>query len=317
MIRRIFAAAALAVLAVLTGISLVSAEAGLSLPPKLVVLFGFLFIAAAAVRLGVTWLRYPLLIASIAYLGFFEGSCLCPNGALQNIPLFLGQGKAAAVGIYLLEITVLLAVVFVLGNLYCGWVCHKGGVQEFLFRPRWAIRVPPRLDAVLRHGRAALLAFIVVYPLIAQKKFFNQVDPFKALFNLRGSPALLAALGLTLVASVFIYRPFCRYVCPFGALAGAVGAVGLSRIKIGESCTACRQCAKACPAGALSVRRNGQKIETEFRGDLCLACLECRKACPRDGIEAVCGSRPSVPAFHLARSRMREAISTRLTNSAR
>ena len=133
MIRRVFAVAALLVLAVLTGISLSASDAGLSLPPELVALFGLLFIAAAAARLGLSWLRYPLLIASIAYLGFFEGSCLCPNGSLQNIPLFLSQSKAAAVGIYLLEITVLLADIFVFGNLDCVWVCPKGGVRSLCF----------------------------------------------------------------------------------------------------------------------------------------------------------------------------------------
>jgi polyferredoxin len=295
MIRRIFAAAALLVLAVLTGISLSASDAGWSLPPKLIVLFGLLFVAAAASRLGLSWLRYPLLLASIAYLGFFEGSCLCPNGSLQNIPLFLSQSKSAAVGIYLLEITVLLAVIFVFGNLYCGWVCHKGGIQEFLFRPRWAVRMPPRLDAALRHGRWALLALIVIYPLIAHEKFFNKVDPFKALFNLRGSPALLAFLGLVLAASVFLYRPFCRYLCPFGALAGAVGALGLFRLRVGADCTACRLCAKACSAGALTIRKSSVGAESVHRPELCLACMECRKACPRGAMEAGFDPMSKVP----------------------
>lgn len=291
MSRRVFAAAALAVLAILAGISLSAAESGWSLPPKLVVLFGLLFIAAAASRLGLIWLRYPLLIASIAYLGFYEGSCLCPNGSLQNIPLFLSQSKAGAIGIYLLEVAVLLAVIFVFGNLYCGWVCHKGGVQEFLFRPRWSVRVPARLDSILRQMRWVLLALILIYPLIAHEKLFNKVDPFKALFNLRGGPLLLVFLGLTLFASIFLYRPFCRYVCPFGALAGTVASLGLFGLKVGSSCTSCRLCAKACPAGALSVRRQGEKAEAVHRPELCLACMECRKACPRGAVET-CSGRP-------------------------
>lgn len=289
MIRRLFAAAALAVLALLAGISLSAGDSGWSLPPKLLVLFGLLFIAAAAARLGLIWLRYPLLIASVAYLGFYEGSCLCPNGSLQNIPLFLSQSKAGAVGIHLLEIAVLLAVIFVFGNLYCGWVCHKGGIQEFLFRPRWAVRVPPKLDAALRRGRWAILALIIAYPLIAHEKLFHKIDPFKALFNLRGGALLLAFLGATLAASIFLYRPFCRYICPFGALAGAVASLGLFRLKAGSGCTACRLCAKACPTGALSIRKGDGRPETVHRPELCLACLECRKSCPRGAVETCFG----------------------------
>lgn len=295
MTRRIFAAAALITLAVLAGISLSSSDSGWSLPPKLIVLFGLLFIAAAAVRMGLFWLRYPLLIAAVSYLGFFEGSCLCPNGSLQNIPLFLSQSKAGEIGIYLLEIAVLLAVIFVFGNLYCGWVCHKGGIQEFLFRPRWAVRVPPKLDAALRNGRWAILALIIAFPLIAHEKFFNKVDPFKALFNLRGGALLLAFLGLTLVASVFFYRPFCRYICPFGALAGAVASLGLFRLKAGPECTACRLCAKACSAGALTIRKEGGRTEAVHKPELCLACMECRRACPRGAVEACFGGATAAP----------------------
>lgn len=285
MSRQIFTIISLAVLATLTGISLSSPHSGFSLPPKLIVLFGLLFMAAAAVRLGVYWLRYPLLIASIAYLGFYEGSCLCPNGSLQNIFLFLGQSKLASIGLYLLEISVLLGIIFMFGNLYCGWICHKGGVQEFLFRPRWAVRLPQRLDNILRHGRTALLIFVIFYPLIAHQKFFNKIDPFKALFNLRASIGLLILLAMTLVASVFIYHPFCRYVCPFGVVASWVNAAGLFRIKAGEGCVACRLCVKACPTGALSISRNGTSVETDFKSELCLSCLECRKSCLRGRLD--------------------------------
>lgn len=305
MSRRLFTALSLAVLAILTGISLTSSNSGFSPPPKLIVLFSLIFIAAAAIRLSVYWLRYPLLITSIAYLGFYEGSCLCPNGSLQNIFLFLGQSKMALIGLYLLEISVLLSLIFLFGNLYCGWVCHKGGIQEFLFKPRWAIRVPLWLDNILRHGRIALLIFIIFYPLLAHQKFFNKIDPFKALFNLRGSLGLLIFLGITLIASVFIYRPFCRYFCPFGVLASWVNAAGLFRIKAGESCVACRLCVKTCPTGALSISRKGASVETDFKPELCFSCLECRKSCLRGRLkiqwgQEVVAPRPTEPVMDRA-----------------
>ena len=101
------------------------------LPTKLIVLFGLLAAAALAYRFRLAWLRFPILLISVGYLGFFEGSCLCPNGAMQNIALAAGNSTLTMAGIYFLEIGVLFAAILLFGNIYCGWVCHKGGVRSF------------------------------------------------------------------------------------------------------------------------------------------------------------------------------------------
>ncbi|MBN2206001.1 MAG: 4Fe-4S binding protein [Candidatus Aminicenantes bacterium] len=260
------------------------------LPAKIVVLFGLLGASALAFHFRQAWLRFPILIASVGYLGFFEGSCLCPNGALQNIALNAGLSQLAKTGLYVLEIGVIFTVILLFGNLYCGWVCHKGGIQEFLYRRSFRIRIPARVDRALRGLRFVVLGFALAYPVLKGEKLFVKIDPFKALFNLDGNVPLLAFLGVTLLASVFIHRPFCRYVCPFGAVAGAVNALSLFRLNADGRCTSCAVCAKACPAGAIRVDRGAGRMIVDKT--VCLSCLECARACPKGCLDGSDALRP-------------------------
>ncbi|MBN1940529.1 MAG: 4Fe-4S binding protein [Candidatus Aminicenantes bacterium] len=253
------------------------------LPAKLIVLFGLLAASVLAVRFRLAWLRFPILLISVGYLGFYEGSCLCPNGSMQNIALAAGNSTLAKAGIYVLEIGVLFAVILLFGNIYCGWVCHKGGIQEFLFRRSRGLRLPERLDRNLRLLRYPLLVLILAYPVLKGEKIFNKIDPFKVLFNLAGPTPILIFLGLVLLASIFIYRPYCRYICPFGAAAGILNSLGFVRMGADHRCSGCGKCAKACPAGA--VRIVPGRSDPVVDPGLCFSCLECVQACPRDCLE--------------------------------
>jgi len=85
-------------------------------------------------------------------------------------------------------------------------------------------------------------------------------------------------LVVTLVASFFIERPWCRYACPLGAASGILGKVSPIYLKREASaCTSCKICTKACPIG-LEVH-----TATTIKSVDCISCLECVGACPRDG----------------------------------
>lgn len=270
-------------LAVLFGLAVIiqmNSNGIASIPLKVWILAGGLAVAAVASRLRFLWLRSMLLIAAIAYFGFYEGSCLCTNGALQNIFLFSALGRWSGIAEAAIQVLLVFISIYLFGNLFCGWICHKGAVQEFLFRSRLRLHIPQRIDRWLQNIKYVLLILIIFWPIIYHQKLFLKLDPFKALFNLEGSTFLLIFGGVVLISSLFFYRPFCRYICPFGAAAGIINRFGLFRLKMkrDQACSGCTICVRGCLAGAIRPQRNQ---EIAFDAANCNACGECRAACKK------------------------------------
>ncbi len=256
---------------------LILLKGSFKLPFKFYVLFGILAVATFGFYKKIYWLRYVTLISSLAYLGFYQGSCLCSTGSLESIFMYLGMGRYSNIGVSLFRLAILTGIVFFFGNIFCGWVCHKGAVQEFLYRESFAIRVPQKLDNILKKFRYFFLFLIIFYPIIKEHRIFNKMDPFKVLFNLEGTTLLVILLVILLVSSIFIYRPFCRYVCPLGALLGIINKIGFFNIKLKkpERCIHKNICEKKCPAQTLTM-----KEVPEINKEYCFSCLECERRCP-------------------------------------
>lgn len=82
-----------------------------------------------------------------------------------------------------------------------------------------------------------------------------------------------------LIASAFVYRPWCRFLCPFGLLGWLVEQGSLFRPRIDrDACKKCMLCVKACPGQAMS----DIYAERPMRAD-CFACGACIEACPAEG----------------------------------
>ncbi|MEO8500778.1 MAG: 4Fe-4S binding protein [Vicinamibacteria bacterium] len=173
---------------------------------------------------------------------------------------------------------------------FCSWVCPVGTISEALaalslrlFRRK--LKLPRFIDLPLRSLKYLLLAFFVyvvffqmgpavvagfldsAYNRVADVKmlyFFEQIGPF-------GLKVLLTLVGLSIVIPYF----WCRYLCPYGALLGALSL--LSPLKVtrhAPSCIDCNLCTKACPSH-LPVARLAR-----VRSDECFGCLSCVAACP-------------------------------------
>jgi len=270
-------------LAALLSLSIWAAiHAGVAPPPKYWVVFGLLAVAAVGYRLRLHWLRHLTLLGSLAYLGFYLAGCPCTTGGFEMVFVHLGLGAWAKVGVPLLRVAAVAAVVFLLGNIFCGWVCFKGALQEFLYRRHLAVRVPPRLDRWLKGFRYLVLALVVAYPLIYHNRIFNQVDPFRAAMNFTGTWLLVGFLVVVLATSVFVYRPFCRYFCPLGAFLGLVNRAGLFKLKVTDParCVDGKICVRSCPMQALE-KPGDLAVDKAF----CIACMECAHACPKNCLQ--------------------------------
>jgi len=192
----------------------------------------------------------------------------------------------------------LLLVAFFARGAFCGWICPLGFLQDLTsgFGRIVKKRVPPvrravralqirarglaRLDRPLRLLKYAVLAWAVLGAAYFGLMVFRDVDPWIALLDLgRESAGFgLLVLGILLVASFFVDRPWCRYACPLGAANGIVARLSPVFLRRDvAACVDCTACSRACPMG-LPVA-TALKITSVD----CTGCLECVEACPREG----------------------------------
>ena len=162
---------------------------------------------------------------------------------------------------------------------FCGWLCPFGALQEFaaLLTQRLRIRqvtVPPGVDRALRQVKYVLLAGIVVAAAAGSPlaDSLSEAEPFKTaitLYFVRSWPFVAYAAGL-LVLNLFVYKGFCRYLCPLGASLALLGRVRIldwipRRAECGSPCQLCKV---RCRYGAIAP--SGRIDYPE-----CFQCMDC------------------------------------------
>jgi polyferredoxin len=173
-------------------------------------------------------------------------------------------------------LVLLLAIGWVSNKSICGWGCPLGLLQDLLSRVALLKWKPPfRLSNSIRVvAFGALLAGLA----IAGLDWIGWIDPFH-IFRLNLSVAIGAFGGLLLVASLFVYRPWCQFLCPFGLLAWVVEQFSLLRPRIDRQvCKNCKLCVQACPTQSMADIYSGKRFHAD-----CFACGACLAACPREG----------------------------------
>jgi len=241
----------------------------------------FIYILAAAIRHNVG--GEALQTASI--------DALCPFGGLETLWRMIVEGRYIpkthpsniVLGIGLLVGTVLA------GGAFCGWICPFGTLQDILSGLRKRIRlpelkIPVSLDRWLRYGRFFVLALVLFKTISTVKLWFSGVDPYRTIFSLEWLfdfnwaehwQAYLIACTI-LIASFWINRFWCKYLCPLGGALSLVGHLSLLRIRRDQTdCKNCGLCEKPCPVG-ISVAKANPRVNPN-----CIGCLDCVEACPR------------------------------------
>ena len=94
----------------------------------------------------------------------------------------------------------------------------------------------------------------------------------------------LALLIGIVILSLFYYRPFCRYLCPLGAIYGCFNPVSILRYRLDkDACIQCGKCQKACPF-AIDPSQTPNHVE-------CIRCGRCLDACPTDALTGILSKR--------------------------
>lgn len=219
----------------------------------------------------------------------------CPIGAMQAVIGSWNFKFAFYVAGFLMFIGALV------GRFACGWLCPFGLIQDLLHKIPFPKKIGTfRGDRLLRKLKYfILILFVILLPLClvdvmgqGAPYFCKYICPagtleggiFLVLLNQSMRSALgwlyvwkNVLLGVTIILSMIIYRPFCKYICPLGAVYSIFNPISVFRYRVDkEKCVNCGACSRACNMQIDPVN--------EANHPECIHCGQCKKVC---GVRAI------------------------------
>jgi len=194
---------------------------------------------------------FAVTVFSILYFGFYRKGCICSVGSLQNIVLGLFFPDYH---IPLTSIAFFVAPLFFTlfyGRTVCAGVCPLGAIQDiFALRP---MSLNSRVQSLLGLIPFIYFGLAVLYAATGTDFIICRYDPFVGFFRINATFIMLAIGAILLLIGVFIARPYCRFLCPYGVLLNLVSRVSKRHTSITPlTCIDCRLCENSCPFGAIN-----------------------------------------------------------------
>ena len=217
----------------------------------------------------------------------------CPIGAFQAV---VGSLKFKFT-YYITGFFILLGVL--LGRLICGFLCPFGWFQDLLHKIPGKKFSTAKMKPLRYLKYVILVVFVILLPAFVTNSL-GMGDPFFCKYIcpqgvLEGAIPLAlansgirAALGhlftfkfqilaLFIILSILFYRPFCKWICPLGAIYSLFNKVSFLKIQVDhEKCVGCQKCSRVC-------KMDVNVVDTPNHPE-CIRCGECMKACPTDAI---------------------------------
>jgi NosR/NirI family transcriptional regulator, nitrous oxide reductase regulator len=188
---------------------------------------------------------------SLIYFGFYREGCICSIGAIQNVALSMTDSTYAisisALAFFMLP---LLFALFA-GRVFCGGACPLGAIQDLIIlKP---IELPVGVRKALGLIPYVYLGLAILFAVTKTDFIICRYDPFVGFFRMDAKFNMLVLGGSLLIIGVFVGRPYCRFLCPYGVLLGWMSGVSKKHLTItpGE-CIDCKLCERSCPMDAIN-----------------------------------------------------------------
>ena len=241
--------------------------------------------------------RKLLYIISILVFGVLLGSDPNPMGTIKDALVLFGE-SGAIFPPRLIALTIFLLMVFVANKFICSWGCQLGTLQDLIFRlnrnskdTKGIFRQYKLPFALTNSIRVIFFVLLILLAFVWAFDIVEVIDPFK-IFN----PKMIGVvgwvfLGLILISSLFVYRPWCHLFCPFGLAGWLLEKVAVFKIHVDyKTCIACDLCSKACPSNVMDAILKQNKVIPD-----CFSCGTCIEVCPKDSIQFLSQKREPVP----------------------
>lgn len=230
-------------------------------------------------------------------------SCYSCPGALASCPLGAFQAVLGSYdykfSFYIFGFFMVVGVFF--GRFICGWLCPFGLFQDLIYKIPFVKKTKnlPGHNYLKYLKYFIFLGFVVIIPLFVvdiigqgEPGFCKYICPSGTLMGgwtlvildegIRSATGWLFAwksflLLFLILLSIWVYRPFCKYLCPLGAIYGCFNPISFYKIKIDDQkCIRCQVCQKSCPMDipVYDLPNNAE----------CIRCGACKKNCPTKAI---------------------------------
>lgn len=220
----------------------------------------------------------------------------CPIGAFQAV---VGASDPH-LSYYVSGLIILFGTLF--GRLICGFLCPFGWIQDLLYKIPSKKLSTKRITRLTYLKYFILIVFVIALPVflvdgdgLSSPYFCKYICPagilegaiplgiasegIRSAFGLLFSWKLLILLSVV-VFSILVYRPFCKYLCPLGALYSLFNSISFVTMRVDTGkCIKCGRCAEVCRMD-VDITKNSSHRE-------CIRCGECSSACPTGAIETL------------------------------
>jgi polyferredoxin len=193
---------------------------------------------------------FLLTLFSLLYFGFARNGCVCSVGSVQNVAAGLFDPSFGLPLTVLIFFAAPLIFALFFGRVFCAAVCPLGAIQEAVaVKP---VKVPPAVEKVLSIIPVLYLGLAMLSVATGSGFLICKYDPFVGFFRMGAGFSMVLAGGLLLLIGIFVARPYCRFLCPYGVLLNWCSKLSHRHATITPSdCIQCNLCADACPYNAI------------------------------------------------------------------